>query len=389
MKELDINYICTQIGNLSGIPVRVFRGGDSVFFHAITGLSADPAKVWQNELTGISGRVGYLATEDFYYFGVVNAGEDTIVVGPTWQTERADRELRELAFRADVPKDAIPDFLAGMKSIVQMPLESVLQMMCVLNYVLNGEKLELQDILISEKEQSQFRRRPEKQPDEESAPHNTLSIEEKLMGFIRRGDVASLKAWMKSAPAVRGGTLALNELRQLKNTFIVTATLASRAAIQSGLDAEEALSLSDRFIKSCELLSSQKKLIDLRYHMLVDYTERVDSVRKGKNPTKLALAVSNYIRQHISETITVENMAGALYLSRPYLSARFRQETGETLTDFILTEKTEEAKRLLRYSDKSVSAIGAYLGFSSLGHFSRTFKKYASLSPNEYRARYR
>ena len=38
---------------------------------------------------------------------------------------------------------------------------------------------------------------------------------------------------------------------------------------------------------------------------------------------------------------------------------------GESLTDFILKEKTEEAKRLLRYSDKSLTAIGSYLGFSS------------------------
>ncbi len=56
-----------------------------------------------------------------------------------------------------------------------------------------------------------------------------------------------------------------------------------------------------------------------------------------------------------------------------------------TLSDFILNEKTEEAKRLLRYSDKSVAAISAYLGFSSSGHFSRVFKKYAGITPNEYR----
>ena len=43
---------------------------------------------------------------------------------------------------------------------------------------------------------------------------------------------------------------------------------------------------------------------------------------------------------------------------RAHLSRRFRAENGETLTDFILQEKTEEAKRLLRYSDQSLTAIG-------------------------------
>ena len=64
------------------------------------------------------------------------------------------------------------------------------------------------------------------------------------------------------------------------------------------------------------------------------------------------------------------------------------EETGESLTDFILKEKTEEAKRLLRYSDKSLTVIGSYLGFSLSSHFSCVFKKYAGCSPREYRERY-
>ena len=96
----------------------------------------------------------------------------------------------------------------------------------------------------------------------------------------------------------------------------------------------------------------------------------------------------NYIQHHLSEPISAEEMAKELFMSRPYLSAKFKEETGETLTDFILKEKTEEAKRLLRYSDKSSTAIGAYLGFSSLGHFSRVFKKYAGQAPSEYRDEY-
>ena len=61
---------------------------------------------------------------------------------------------------------------------------------------------------------------------------------------------------------------------------------------------------------------------------------------------------------------------------------------GETLTDFILKEKTEEAKRLLRYTDKTATMIGSYLGFSSQSHFSRVFRKYTGQTPAEYRKKY-
>ena len=96
----------------------------------------------------------------------------------------------------------------------------------------------------------------------------------------------------------------------------------------------------------------------------------------------------NYIQHHLSEPISAEEMAKELFMSRPYISAKFKEETGETLTDFILKEKTEEAKRLLRYSDKSFTAIGSYLGFSSPGHFSQVFKKYTGRTPTEYREKH-
>ena len=90
----------------------------------------------------------------------------------------------------------------------------------------------------------------------------------------------------------------------------------------------------------------------------------------------------------MSEPITAEKIAEDLFLNRSYLSRKFKEETGETLTDFILKEKTEEAKRLLRYSDKSLTAIGSYLGFSSASHFSRVFKTYVGSTPSEYREKH-
>ncbi len=47
--------------------------------------------------------------------------------------------------------------------------------------------------------------------------------------------------------------------------------------------------------------------------------------------------------------------------------------------------KTEEAKRLLRYTDKHLTAISSYLGFSSQSHFTNVSRKYTGKSPNEYR----
>lgn len=399
MKQIDLQYICTLIGNLSGVPIRLYKEDRQIFYHSLVSLPRDPMEVYREEIWQVKDHVGYFVTRHFHYYGIVNSGESRIVIGPTRQVTGHDQELRELAFRADVPLEEVDEFVGGMKAIVCMPLESIMQTLCAVNYILNGEKLELEDITIYESEQSDLKVLLEQQKsnqvfrNEESdmetflTSHNTYMLEQKMLQMIRKGDLAALKEWIASAPAVRGGILAADQMRQVKNTFVVTATLVSRAAIHGGMEPEDALALSDAFILKCELMSSWNQIINLQYRMVLEFAERVERIRLGARPTQLTLTVINYIRHHLSEPVSVEKMAKELYMSRPYLSSRFKEETGETLTDFILKEKTEEAKRLLLYSDKSAAAIGSYLGFSSQSHFSRVFKRYTGRTPGEYRER--
>lgn len=397
MKKADLKYLCTLTGNLSGIPIRVYDGDEQIFFHSLAPLPWDPIRTCEKELLEISSHIGYFITETLSYYGLVNSGHTKIILGPSRQIPFSEQELRTQAFFADVPPPDIDAFIAGMKTILPMPLESVLQMLCTINFVLNGEKLELKDIAIHDGEQEQLKAFLHQKHAERSLSfslesevpfHNTYEVEQTMLGFVRRGDTHALREWLASVPAIRSGVLAADQLRQIKNTFVVTTSLVSRAAIRGGLDINDAFSLSDSYIQRCELLDSPDRITNLQYHMILEYTELVERVRFGKSPSKLTIAVANYVQHHISEAITAENIAKEFYMSRPYLSSKFKDETGVTLTDFILKEKTEEAKRLLRYTDKTAAAIGVYLGFSSQGHFSRVFKKYVSITPHEYREKY-
>lgn len=394
MDRVDLKYVAGAMAALSGVPVRLYEEGKPGLFQSPVKLPRDPMTLYETEIRAIRDHVGYFVTPLFHYYGVLNAPAGTMVVGPTSQIMAGEQDLRELAFRLDVPREEVPAFLAAMHGIRRLPVETLLQMLCTVNHFLNdGETLTLSDVAIASDFQRTIKtrleqRRTKRVYEEASQPpeaHNTLSLEEALMDMVRRGDTAALKSWMAAAPAVRAGTIAPNQLRQLRNTFIVSATLASRAAIRGGMREEDAFSLSDGFIQRVELLTDPSKIMNLQYSMVLEYTEQVEKLHLGRHPSKLATDVANYVRHHLSEPISTEKMAEEFYLSRPYLSAQFKRETGQTLTDYILTEKTEEAKRLLLYSDKPAAAIGAYLGFSSHGHFIRVFKKYAGLTPNDYR----
>ena len=397
MSTFDYPFIGKSMASLSGVPVRIYEGETELFRFFPVRLPKDPMELCKTEVLAVSEHVGYYASPLFHYYGVLNAGTHKIVVGPTSQIMADDQKLRELAFQLDVPKEEVSAFLEGMNAIVHLPVETLLQMLCTMNHLLNhGEKLKITDLAIYEQEQAVIKANVEErrttrvyaEEASERQAHNTLAIEDALMEIVRKGDSAALKSWLAQAPAIQGGTIAKDQLRQLKNTFVVTATLASRAAIRGGMREDDAFSLSDAYIQRAELLTSYSKIMNLQYNMILEFTEQVEQLHRGRHATKLALDVANYVRHHLSESISVDEMAEELFLSRPYLSAKFKQETGQTLTDYILNEKIEEAKRLLRWSNKTASAIAAYLGFSSHGHFCKVFKKYASMTPQEYRDKY-
>ena len=392
MEKIDLEYICRAIGNLSGIPIRIYKKRSLSYYYSVVPLPADPIAPYIEKVLDIKENIGYFTTPYFNYYGIVNSRHGAIVIGPSRQTAMNEKDMRSLAFECGVDSLHTDEFIAAMKVITQMPLGSIIQIICAINYVINGEKLTLEDVSIFDIEQANIESEIEKASIEKSydeyAPremHNTLAIEQSLMQMITEGDVGALYEWLSRAPSVRGGIIANDALRQLKNTFIVTSTLASRAAIKGGMDAEDALTLSDDYIKKCELLTTYEAIINLQYHMVLDYTKRVERIRIGKNPSRLLMQVTNYAQHNLSKPMDISALADSMFISRTHLAAKFKKETGITLTDFILKGKIEEAKRLLCYSDKSLSLIAEYLGFSSQSHFSRVFKNYAGSTPGEYR----
>ncbi len=400
MQKSDFSYICEHIGNISGLPVRLFKNGEQISFYSVIRLPFDPAVLHRDGFAKIENHVGYFVTSFFDYYGVVNSGTLKLVIGPARQVPALDEDLRTVAFQAGVPRAGTEEFLEAVKKIPKTTLMQLLQLLCLVNFMLNeGEKISLEDIVIYGSEQELLKARFDEDEAERTiriadgfsfseGVHSTMSVEESLLYLVRTGNTAALKEMLSHVPAVSGGIIAKDQLRQAKNTFVVTATLVSRSAIHGGLDAEDALSLSDAYIQTCEALNNVESITNLMYRLVFDYAERVGQLHLGNNASKLAAEISNYVRRHLSEPVTVEDVAKHLFRGRSRLSTDFKKETGVNLSDFIMSQKIAEAKKLLRYSGKPISAVTLYLGFSSQSHFTRTFKKFTGVTPKEYREKH-
>lgn len=394
--EETLRYICTMIGNLSGVPIRIYKNRSLIFSHSVVWLPVDPICLCEDEILDIRSHIGYYTAQFFYSYGIVNYEDYSIISGPTRLTSARVQELRELAFLAGVPSEETDAFVSDMRAVISLPLESLLQMLLSVNFFLNEEMLEITDLTIREDEQQMYnaqlgREQAEHRYDQDlldpvaQEVHNTYRTEQTLLDLIEKGDVSALDEWLKDAPAVRPGSIAPDQLRQVKNTLIVTATLASRAAVRGGMDVEDAFSLSDAYIRKCELLQTPDRIINLQYHMVLDFTSQVSNLKLHGNSSALAAAVAEYVRHHLSDPVSTEKIAEKLHFSRTWLSRKFHEETGIPLSDFIRIKKTEEAQRLLRYTDKSLREISVYLGYSSQSHFQTVFKKQLGVTPMQYR----
>ena len=76
-------------------------------------------------------------------------------------------------------------------------------------------------------------------------------------------------------------------------------------------------------------------------------------------------------------------------VSKNHLSFEFSRETGETFTEYVARVRIDEAKRLLATTELLVYEVGARVGYPSVEHFSRVFKKLAGISPVKFRASFR
>ncbi|GMK39281.1 hypothetical protein PCCS19_23350 [Paenibacillus sp. CCS19] len=99
--------------------------------------------------------------------------------------------------------------------------------------------------------------------------------------------------------------------------------------------------------------------------------------------------IRQYVRSRIGEEITREELAAHVYLNPAYLSRMFKKETGLSLSDAIIQERIQEARRMLEETEYKISDIAEKVGYASLGSFSNLFKRVVGVTPQQYRAKKR
>lgn len=217
--------------------------------------------------------------------------------------------------------------------------------------------------------------------DEKATPY---SAEIRLLSCVQQGDIESLITQLKSLDSlIVMGRMSDDELMQHKYMAVSTITLATRYAIQGGLNETKAYEFSDRVIKTIDKLSDKNEIFMCLGLEIVKLTQ---TVKKNKKQPEFSPHIRNcikYINENLSAKISVTSAADHCGISADYLSQIFKKEIGENLSSYILRQKLERAKTML-LEGKTSKEICAETGFSSQAYFVTVFKRFYNMTPSEY-----
>lgn len=108
-------------------------------------------------------------------------------------------------------------------------------------------------------------------------------------------------------------------------------------------------------------------------------------VREQHAEPPVVARAKQFITEHQTEELSLEQVANAVHTSKFYFCKMFKKATGINFTDYLSRVRTERAKNLLLNPNLRVSEIAYEVGFQSLTHFNRVFKRILGRSPTDYR----
>jgi AraC family transcriptional regulator, transcriptional activator of pobA len=148
--------------------------------------------------------------------------------------------------------------------------------------------------------------------------------------------------------------------------------------------------------QTIDLLIIEKKRTDCSLsiirallQVLLGQIQRAFDNQNVQNPSKKYVVIykklKNLIEQHYRENLTASDYAERLNITQHHLNLIAKEVTNRTTTDLIRARSILEAKRLLTFTDLSISEIATDLGFFDLSYFAKVFKIETSFSPKEFR----
>lgn len=210
-----------------------------------------------------------------------------------------------------------------------------------------------------------------------------IESEKKLQALIRGRDKAGSRELLNQ---LLGEIFFFSNfnLEEIKARVLELLVLISRTSIDAGADVQEIFGFNNEYLQKIESFQSIDELsvwLTGIMHRFIDYTfdfsriKHIDAVYK----------TMEYVRANYDKKLSLDEIAKNAFLSKAYLSSIFKEEIGESLTNYINRVRIEKSRVLLLDKEISLIDIANLCGFEDQSYFTRVFKKIVGISPKKYR----
>ena len=192
------------------------------------------------------------------------------------------------------------------------------------------------------------------------------------------------------------GKISLYNIR-ITEHILDRETLNSLALYNGGI----IVNLKDNDLFVCNALSelmfneykkevpSKKFMVNLLENLLIVFMNNLNltNISNSVIPDAISDAIA-YLNIHYTQNPSLKEVAEVAHYNSNYFSAKFRETTGVSFSEYLCALKLKYAKKLLRETDLKINDVAFKSGFNSLSNFLKVFKSQNGISPLKYRQNY-
>ncbi len=218
----------------------------------------------------------------------------------------------------------------------------------------------------------------------------SFEMEQEALGFIANGNpdemVTYYRALLENEPKTKIsiGKLSKDELRHFKYMAVSIIAIVCRVAMYNGAPEAVSYSMSDEAIQKIDKMKQPESILLYLLKLVYSYTELVGNSKKNIGYSKPVREGVEYIVANLHTKISLDDLVQDKQYNKDYYAKLFKKEVGQTITDYILDIRIQEAKKMI-IAGKSSREITYTFQFASQSYFIQQFKKVTGMTPREYK----
>ncbi len=316
-----------------------------------------------------------------------DADSSIYIKGPYFSLTNDPLRYDEMLNNSRMPERTRCILRDSLRTLPALSNQSAMELAQMLHYCVNHETISTAEVSTYMAQRKGKNNERVVESDQFERSSILWQMEQEILDKVRRGDLSISDVFTRGNGSKLGYAYSnkQEDIQKYRRQLGILLTLVSRAAVEGGLPKKTSFPLCTKYRKVLDACTSVEELQVLSSEIINNYARQVHRVKKLSACSSRIKLCCEYINTHPEEKLMLSTLAEKAGYTESYLSRKFVQEMGCSITDYIQQAKVERSKFLLINTEYTVDEISDILGFGSRSYFSNVFKKVVGESPTQFR----